>query len=109
MGTSHYELLLKIENRGHYVGCVKYREQKIGPPSFTVICLSGGYMYMYILREACQVANPTGLPRQAGHTSTCTHVRMQCLLSVCCELTIEINPIHPIGNSIKKQKLCTLK
>lgn len=40
-GPSAYELLLKVEERGHYVGCVKYLGQKIGPPILTIICLSG--------------------------------------------------------------------
>ena len=42
-GPSAYEILLKVEERGHYVGCVKYQGQTIGPPTFTIICLSGSY------------------------------------------------------------------
>lgn len=41
ISPSHFELLLKVEEEGHYVGCVKYQGQRIGPPSFTIICLTG--------------------------------------------------------------------
>ena len=40
-GTNRYEILLKVEEPGHYVGCVKYEGQTIGPPCITIICLSG--------------------------------------------------------------------
>ena len=36
-----YELLIKMDTEGHYVGWVKYRGVKIGPPKFTIISLSG--------------------------------------------------------------------
>ncbi len=42
--SSRYDLLLKVEDNGHYVGCVKYQDQRIGPPNFTIICLSGTYI-----------------------------------------------------------------
>ena len=31
-GANRYELLLKVEEPGHYVDCVKYEGQTIGPP-----------------------------------------------------------------------------
>lgn len=37
----HYELLIKMDIEGHYVGWVKYQGVKIGPPKFTIISLSG--------------------------------------------------------------------
>ena len=36
-----YEVRLRVNEKGHYVGCVKYDGKRIGPPSFTIICLSG--------------------------------------------------------------------
>lgn len=39
--ASVYEVRLKLNERGHYVGCIKYDGRRIGPPSFTIICLSG--------------------------------------------------------------------
>jgi len=38
--ASVYEVRLKLNERGHYVGCIKYDGRRIGPPSFTIICLS---------------------------------------------------------------------
>ena len=40
-GANRYELLLKVEEPGHYVGCVKYEGQAIGPSCISIICLSG--------------------------------------------------------------------
>ena len=40
-GANRYEILLKVEESGHYVGSVKYHGQTIGPPCITIICLSG--------------------------------------------------------------------
>ena len=31
----------KVEEEGHYIGRIKYRGETIGPPSITIICLSG--------------------------------------------------------------------
>ena len=42
----------QVEEEGHYVGCVKYRGQRIGPPSFTIICLNGE-QYMGVQVESC--------------------------------------------------------
>ena len=32
---------VQVEEEGHYVGCVKYRGQRIGPSKLTIICLNG--------------------------------------------------------------------
>ncbi len=39
--NSCYELLLKLDEEGHYVGCVKYAGNRLGPPYFTILSLSG--------------------------------------------------------------------
>ena len=39
--TSKYELFLKVEEVGYYVGRVKYSGQIIGPQWFTLISLTG--------------------------------------------------------------------
>ena len=39
--SNSYEILLKVEEPGYYVDCVKYQGSVIGPPSITVISLSG--------------------------------------------------------------------
>ena len=36
-----YELLIKLDEEGHYVGKVSYEGVRIGPPRFTIISLSG--------------------------------------------------------------------
>jgi hypothetical protein len=36
-----YELLIKLDEEGHYVGTVDYEGVRIGPPHFTIISLSG--------------------------------------------------------------------
>lgn len=40
VGGNQYEILLKVEQPGHYVGCVKYEGNVIGPQSITIISLS---------------------------------------------------------------------
>ena len=40
-GVNRYEILLKVELPGHYVGCVKYEGAVIGPMSLNIISLSG--------------------------------------------------------------------
>ena len=40
-GINRYEILLKVESPGHYVGCVKYEGAVIGPSSLNTISLSG--------------------------------------------------------------------
>ncbi len=40
-GVNRYEILLKVESPGHYVGCVKYEGAVIGPTSLNIISLSG--------------------------------------------------------------------
>ena len=37
----HFELLMKVEEAGHYLGCVQYSGQKVGTPFFTIICVTG--------------------------------------------------------------------
>ena len=41
VGGNQYEILLKVEQPGHYVGCIKYEGNVIGPQSITIISLSG--------------------------------------------------------------------
>ncbi len=41
MDYGRYDLLIKLDREGHYVGWVKYRGVRIGPPKFTIISLSG--------------------------------------------------------------------
>ena len=36
-----YELLIKLDQEGHYVGKVTYQGLRLGPPKFTIISLSG--------------------------------------------------------------------
>ena len=36
-----YELLIKLDEEGHYVGRISYEGVRIGPPKFTIISLSG--------------------------------------------------------------------
>lgn len=36
-----YELLIKLDEEGHYVGRVTYEGVIIGPPKFTIISLAG--------------------------------------------------------------------
>jgi hypothetical protein len=40
--SSHFEILLKVEMAGHFVGCVLYKDERIGLPQFTVISLTPG-------------------------------------------------------------------
>ena len=40
-GINRYEILLKVESPGHYVGCVKYEGAVIGPSSLNIISLCG--------------------------------------------------------------------
>lgn len=35
-----YEILIKLDKEGHYVGSLEYEGVRIGPPHFTIICLS---------------------------------------------------------------------
>ena len=43
----------QVEEEGHYVGCVKYQGQRIGPPSFTIICLNGELVHTGVHIESC--------------------------------------------------------
>lgn len=43
----------QVEEEGHYVGCVKYQGQRIGPPSFTIICLNGELVHTGVHVESC--------------------------------------------------------
>jgi hypothetical protein len=36
-----YELCVKLKEKGHYIGTVKYGGRIIGRPGFTIICLTG--------------------------------------------------------------------
>ena len=36
-----YELCVKLKEKGHYIGTVKYDGKIVGCPGFTIICLSG--------------------------------------------------------------------
>ncbi len=36
---------VQVEEEGYFVSCIKYGGQVIGPPSFSIISLSGSYMY----------------------------------------------------------------
>ena len=39
--NGNYELLIKMDREGHYVGWVKYQGIRVGLPKFTIISLSG--------------------------------------------------------------------
>ena len=45
--SDYYELLLKLDKEGHYVGCVKYNGCRLGPPHFTILSLSGTLCTLY--------------------------------------------------------------
>lgn len=47
-----YELLIKLDEEGHYVGRVTYEGVRIGPPKFTIISLSGK---MSVCQSVCHV------------------------------------------------------
>ena len=37
----HFELLMKVEEAGHYLGCLWYSGQKVSPSILTIICVTG--------------------------------------------------------------------
>lgn len=48
-----YELLIKLDKEGHYVGSVTYEGVRIGPPQFSIISLSGEAVPEFTLRVTC--------------------------------------------------------
>ena len=48
-----YELLLKVDEEGHYVGCVKYAGNRLGPPYFTILSLSGEIIANSLSQTTC--------------------------------------------------------
>ena len=47
--SSKYELYLKVEEAGYYMGHVKYNNQIIGPQWFGIISLTGKKILLYVL------------------------------------------------------------
>ena len=39
--SNQYEILLKVEETGYFVGCVKYEGEIIGPHSINIVSLNG--------------------------------------------------------------------
>ena len=62
--SNSYEVLLKVEEPGYYVGCVKYQGSVIGPPSISVISLSGQHHqeYTFVLCAKCGLGQSSDCP-----------------------------------------------
>ena len=75
---NQYEILLKVEEAGYFVGCVKYEGDIIGPHSINIISLSGEeglYCVVYrVLVEADSVSVDKNVAKRCNvyYESSCT-------------------------------------